>query len=709
MGRLPTGCHRYCKNKPYAKSPFCKGVPAAKVNRFDLYRKNAKVDGFPLSGHMVADESEVIKKKLVGTVKSLHKRYVSLDTMVTSEDRDANTMCSTLEAVFIRGLHTKHIRAEAGGKRKKSTPRSLCLSLSSGPSRKLSPTIQGNNGFSLLRSEVGVGRYRSSCGGLVFCFKVRYDMFIGVLVYIMLQFPVNSASGSRGQKYCKNKPYAKSPFCKGVPAAKVNRFDLYRKNAKVDGFPLSGHMVADESEVIKKKLVGTVKSLHKRYVSLDTMVTSEDRDANTMCSTLEAVFIRGLHTKHIRAEAGGKRKKSTPRSLCLSLSSGPSRKLSPTIQGNNGFSLLRSEVGVGRYRSSCGGLVFCFKVRYDMFIGVLVYIMLQFPVNSASGSRGQKYCKNKPYAKSPFCKGVPAAKVNRFDLYRKNAKVDGFPLSGHMVADESEVIKKKLVGTVKSLHKRYVSLDTMVTSEDRDANTMCSTLEAVFIRGLHTKHIRAEAGGKRKKSTPRSLCLSLSSGPSRKLSPTIQGNNGFSLLRSEVGVGRYRSSCGGLVFCFKVRYDMFIGVLVYIMLQFPVNSASGSRGQKYCKNKPYAKSPFCKGVPAAKVNRFDLYRKNAKVDGFPLSGHMVADESEVIKKKLVGTVKSLHKRYVSLDTMVTSEDRDANTMCSTLEAVFIRGLHTKHIRAEAGGRGRKAPQKPLPQPVVWSLPKLSPT
>ncbi|KAI5932323.1 Pleckstrin homology domain-containing family M member 1, partial [Manis javanica] len=479
MGRLPTGCHRYCKNKPYAKSPFCKGVPAAKVNRFDLYRKNAKVDGFPLSGHMVADESEVIKKKLVGTVKSLHKRYVSLDTMVTSEDRDANTMCSTLEAVFIRGLHTKHIRAEAGGKRKKSTPRSLCLSLSSGPSRKLSPTIQGNNGFSLLRSEVGVGRYRSSCGGLVFCFKVRYDMFIGVLVYIMLQFPVNSASGSRGQKYCKNKPYAKSPFCKGVPAAKVNRFDLYRKNAKVDGFPLSGHMVADESEVIKKKLVGTVKSLHKRYVSLDTMVTSEDRDANTMCSTLEAVFIRGLHTKHIRAEAGGKRKKSTPEASASACRLVPPESCHPQCATED------PGITMGRLPTGC-----------------------------------HRYCKNKPYAKSPFCKGVPAAKVNRFDLYRKNAKVDGFPLSGHMVADESEVIKKKLVGTVKSLHKRYVSLDTMVTSEDRDANTMCSTLEAVFIRGLHTKHIRAEAGGKRKKSTPRSLCLSLSSGPSRKLSPT---------------------------------------------------------------------------------------------------------------------------------------------------------------------------------------------
>ncbi|XP_048220908.1 pleckstrin homology domain-containing family M member 1 isoform X2 [Perognathus longimembris pacificus] len=76
----------------------------------------------------------------------------------------------------------------------------------------------------------------------------------------------------------------------------------------------------------------------------------------------------------------------------------------------------------------------------------------------------------------------------------------------------------------------------------------------------------------------------------------------------------------------------------------------------------------------------------------------------VIKKKLVGSVKALQKQYVSLDTVVTSEDSEANTMCSALEAVFIHGLHAKHIRAEAGGKRKKhAHQKPLPQPVFWPL------
>nr|XP_045015756.1 pleckstrin homology domain-containing family M member 1 [Jaculus jaculus]XP_045015757.1 pleckstrin homology domain-containing family M member 1 [Jaculus jaculus] len=77
---------------------------------------------------------------------------------------------------------------------------------------------------------------------------------------------------------------------------------------------------------------------------------------------------------------------------------------------------------------------------------------------------------------------------------------------------------------------------------------------------------------------------------------------------------------------------------------------------------------------------------------------------QVIKKKLVGSVKALQKQYVSLDTVVTSEDGDANTMCSALEAVFIHGLHAKHIRAETGGKRKKhTHHKILPQPVFWPL------
>ncbi|XP_017695690.1 PREDICTED: 60S ribosomal protein L10-like [Lepidothrix coronata] len=63
MGRRPARCYRYCKNKPYPKSRFCRGVPDPKIRIFDLGRKKAKVDEFPLCGHMVSDEYEQLSSE----------------------------------------------------------------------------------------------------------------------------------------------------------------------------------------------------------------------------------------------------------------------------------------------------------------------------------------------------------------------------------------------------------------------------------------------------------------------------------------------------------------------------------------------------------------------------------------------------------------------------------------------------------------------
>ena len=63
MGHHPARCYRYCKNKPYPKSRFCRGVPDAKIRIFDLGRKKAKVDEFPLCGHMVSDEYEQLSSE----------------------------------------------------------------------------------------------------------------------------------------------------------------------------------------------------------------------------------------------------------------------------------------------------------------------------------------------------------------------------------------------------------------------------------------------------------------------------------------------------------------------------------------------------------------------------------------------------------------------------------------------------------------------
>lgn len=63
MGRRPARCYRYCKNKPYPKSRYCRGVPDAKIRIFDAGRKKADVDVFPSVVHLVSDEYEQISSE----------------------------------------------------------------------------------------------------------------------------------------------------------------------------------------------------------------------------------------------------------------------------------------------------------------------------------------------------------------------------------------------------------------------------------------------------------------------------------------------------------------------------------------------------------------------------------------------------------------------------------------------------------------------
>ncbi|KAM6238483.1 pleckstrin homology domain-containing family M member 1 [Porphyrio hochstetteri] len=77
---------------------------------------------------------------------------------------------------------------------------------------------------------------------------------------------------------------------------------------------------------------------------------------------------------------------------------------------------------------------------------------------------------------------------------------------------------------------------------------------------------------------------------------------------------------------------------------------------------------------------------------------------QLIKKQLVNAIKALQKQYVTSDAIVTSDDGNANTLCSALEAVFVHGLKAKHIKTETGGKGKKGGSRgPLPQPVFWGL------
>ena len=63
MGRRPARCYRYCKNKPYIKSRYCRGVPEGKLRIFDVGNKTAAVDDFPCVVHLVSDEREQLSSE----------------------------------------------------------------------------------------------------------------------------------------------------------------------------------------------------------------------------------------------------------------------------------------------------------------------------------------------------------------------------------------------------------------------------------------------------------------------------------------------------------------------------------------------------------------------------------------------------------------------------------------------------------------------
>uniref|UniRef100_A0A8D8H3T4 60S ribosomal protein L10 n=1 Tax=Culex pipiens TaxID=7175 RepID=A0A8D8H3T4_CULPI len=76
MGRRPARCYRYCKNKPYPKSRFCRGVPDAKIRIFDLGRKKALVEDFPLCVHLVSDEYEQLSSEALEAGRICCNKYL---------------------------------------------------------------------------------------------------------------------------------------------------------------------------------------------------------------------------------------------------------------------------------------------------------------------------------------------------------------------------------------------------------------------------------------------------------------------------------------------------------------------------------------------------------------------------------------------------------------------------------------------------------
>lgn len=112
MARRPARCYRYCKNKPckylipadlptsleplltelqipsqgpqkpYShthsvnKARFNRGVPDSKIRIFDLGRKRANVDEFPLCVHMVSNEYEQLSSEALEAARICANKYV---------------------------------------------------------------------------------------------------------------------------------------------------------------------------------------------------------------------------------------------------------------------------------------------------------------------------------------------------------------------------------------------------------------------------------------------------------------------------------------------------------------------------------------------------------------------------------------------------------------------------------------------------------
>lgn len=76
MGRRPARCYRYCKNKPYPKSRHCRGVPDPKIRIFDLGRKRARVEEFPLCVHLVSDELEQLSSEALEAGRICCNKYL---------------------------------------------------------------------------------------------------------------------------------------------------------------------------------------------------------------------------------------------------------------------------------------------------------------------------------------------------------------------------------------------------------------------------------------------------------------------------------------------------------------------------------------------------------------------------------------------------------------------------------------------------------
>ena len=77
MGRRPSHCYRFCKNKPFPKSRFNRGVPDSKIRNFDIGSRKADVNAFPICIHCVSRELEQITSEALEAARIQANKYMT--------------------------------------------------------------------------------------------------------------------------------------------------------------------------------------------------------------------------------------------------------------------------------------------------------------------------------------------------------------------------------------------------------------------------------------------------------------------------------------------------------------------------------------------------------------------------------------------------------------------------------------------------------
>jgi large subunit ribosomal protein L10e len=84
MGRRPSRCYRYQKNKCFPKSRYNRGVPDSKLRIYDIGRKKAAYNEFPHCVHLVSGEKEQLSSESLEAARIAANKY-----MQTKAGKDA--------------------------------------------------------------------------------------------------------------------------------------------------------------------------------------------------------------------------------------------------------------------------------------------------------------------------------------------------------------------------------------------------------------------------------------------------------------------------------------------------------------------------------------------------------------------------------------------------------------------------------------------